>query len=237
MQPPKRYSVVLVGLDGGHTLHPMKQWCRQNPDQAPPIDPNTNSQQLRRAFSRMGWVTEETETQVLILHPGTPKTAIQAIEDDNLAVEDQDTPDSNRETVFELEWQLRDFISHNIESLKLEGKPLHLYVDAQDRDGVEYPTDVGPIDILALDSDGSFVIFELKRGRVADRAIGQISRYMGWIKKNLAQGKIVKGVIVAKSISSNLRHAIVAVPNVSLFEYEVAFSLNQIFEADGPIEA
>ncbi|RMM66672.1 putative nuclease of the RecB family [Pseudomonas savastanoi pv. glycinea] len=67
---------------------------------------------------------------------------------------------------------------------------------------------------------------------MADRAIGQISRYMGWIKKNLAKGKMVKGVIVAKSISSNLRHAIVAVPNVSLFEYEVAFSLNQIQEAD-----
>ncbi|MCE5985217.1 endonuclease NucS domain-containing protein [Pseudomonas sp. LF19] len=234
MQPPKKYSVVMVGLDGGHTLYPMKEWCRQNPGEAPLIDPNTNSQQLRRAFARMGWVVEETETQVLVLHPGTPKTAIQAIENEDLAQEGEDTPDSDRETVFELEWQLRDFISHNIESLKVEGKPLRLYVDSQGRDGVEYPTSVGPIDILALDSDDSFVIFELKRGRVADRAIGQISRYMGWIKKNLAKEKMVKGVIVAKSISANLRHAIVAVPNVSLFEYEVEFSLNQIFEADGP---
>lgn len=225
----------MVGQDGAHTLYPMKEWCRQNPDEAPPIDPNTNSQQLRRAFIRMGWVTEETETQVLVLHPGTPKTAVQAIENDELDPDEQDTPDSDRETVFELEWQLRDFISHNIETLKLEGKPLRLYVDGQGRDGVEYPTGVGPIDILALDSDDSFVVFELKRGRVADKAIGQISRYMGWIKKNLAKGKMVKGVIVAKSISSNLRHAIVAVPNVSLFEYEVAFSLNQILEADESI--
>lgn len=236
MQPPKKYSVVLVDSDGRHTLYPMKEWCRQNPNEAPPIDPNTNSQQLRRAFIRMGWVTEETETQVLVLHPGTPKTAIQSIEEEDLALGDEDTPDSDRETVFELEWQLRDFISHNIESLKLEGKSLRLYVDPQGRDGVEYPTEVGPIDILALDSDDAFVIFELKRGRVADRAIGQISRYMGWIKKNLAHGKMVKGVIVAKSISSNLRHAIVAVPNISLFEYEVAFSLNQILEADGPCQ-
>lgn len=222
----------MVGLDGAHTLYPMKEWCRQNPDEAPPIDPNTNSQQLRRAFTRMGWITEETDTQVLVLHPGTPKTAVQAIENDELELDEQDTPDSDRETVFELEWQLRDFISHNIDTLKLEGKPLRLYVDGQGRDGVEYPTGVGPIDILALDSDDSFVVFELKRGRVADKAIGQISRYMGWIKKNLAKGKMVKGIIVAKSISSNLRHAIVAVPNVSLFEYEVAFSLNQIQEAD-----
>ena len=64
MQPPKKYSVVLVDLDGRHTLYPMKEWCRQNPNEAPPIDPSTNSQQLRRAFTRMGWITEETETQV-----------------------------------------------------------------------------------------------------------------------------------------------------------------------------
>jgi hypothetical protein len=57
---------------------------------------------------------------------------------------------------------------------------------------------------------------------------------MGWVKKNFADGRTVKGVIVVKSISSNLRHAIVAVPNVSLFEYEVALSwrdVNQIFSA------
>ena len=180
----------------------------------------------------MGWTVEETETQVLMLSPGTPKNVVEVIENEDLALEDQDTQDSDRETVFELEWQLRDFIAHNIETLRIDGKALRLYVDDIGRDGVEYPTGVGPIDILALDSDDSFVVFELKRGRVADKAIGQISRYMGWIKKNLARGKMVKGVIVAKSISSNLRHAIVAVPNVSLFEYEVAFSLNQIQEAD-----
>ncbi|WP_225422633.1 hypothetical protein [Pseudomonas huaxiensis] len=48
--------------------------------------------------------------QILALHSGKPKTATQAIEDEGLALGDQDTPDSDRETVFELEWQLRDFI-------------------------------------------------------------------------------------------------------------------------------
>ena len=199
------------------------------------MNPNTtNSQALRRGFAKMGWVTETTETQVLILRPGTPKNTVQVIESEELALDEQDTPDSDRETVFELEWQLRDFIAHNIETLRVDGKALRLYVDDIGHDGVEYRTGVGPIDILALDSDDSFVEFELKRGRVADKAIGQISRYMGWVQKNLAGGRTVKGVIVAKVISQNLRHAIVVVPNVSLFEYQVAFTLNQIQEADGP---
>ena len=199
------------------------------------MNPNTtNSQALRRGFAKMGWVTETTETQVLILRPGTPKNTVQVIENEELALDEQDTPDSDRETVFELEWQLRDFIAHNIETLRVDGKALRLYVDDTGHDGVEYRTGVGPIDILALDSDDSFVVFELKRGRVADKAIGQISRYMGWVQKNLAGGRTVKGVIVAKVISQHLRHAIVVVPNVSLFEYQVAFTLNQIQEADGP---
>ncbi len=199
------------------------------------MNPNTtNSQALRRGFAKMGWVIETTETQVLILRPGTPKNTVQVIESEELALDEQDTPDSDRETVFELEWQLRDFIAHNIETLRVDGKALRLYVDDIGHDGVEYRTGVGPIDILALDSDDSFVVFELKRGRVADKAIGQISRYMGWVQKNLAGGRTVKGVIVAKVISQHLRHAIVVVPNVSLFEYQVAFTLNQIQEADGP---
>ena len=97
----------------------MKEWCRQFPEEAPQMNPNTtNSQALRRGFAKMGWVTETTETQVLILRPGTPKNTVQVIESEELALDEQDTPDSDRETVFELEWQLRDFIAHNIETLR-----------------------------------------------------------------------------------------------------------------------
>ena len=69
------------------------------------------------------------------------------------------------------------------------------------------------------------MVFELKRARSPDHAIGQLSRYMGWITSTIGRGKKVRGVIVAKEIGQNLRYSVAVVPNVSLFEYEVKFEL------------
>lgn len=233
MRSPKQYLVVEVSAESTIEFHPMKNWCRANPNEAPPLNPNeANSQALRRGFERLGWTIEETDTQIRFFKPGTTQSALEVLGEADPDLDQLDTPEGERETVFELEYQLRDFIAHNIESLKVDGKSLRLYVDDQGRDGIEYPTGVGPIDILAIDSDGSYVVFELKRGRVADKAIGQISRYMGWLITNREEGTKVKGVIVAKDISQNLRHAVVAVPNVSLFEYHISFTLNEIKAAN-----
>ena len=38
---------------------------------------------------------------------------------------------------------------------------------------MEFPTGVGPIDILAIDETDALVVFELKRAHSPDRAIGQ----------------------------------------------------------------
>ncbi len=124
-----------------------------------------------------------------------------------------------------------DFIAQNIESISVNGRRLQLYVDATGKDGVEFSTAVGPIDILAIDKEtNAFVVFELKRGRTPDHVIGQIARYMGWLKSTIAKDVEVRGVIVAKKIAQNLRYAVRAVPNVSLFEYEVSFTLRAASE-------
>ncbi len=74
--------------------------------------------------------------------------------------------------------------------------------------GRQYQTTVGPIDILAQDTaTNQYVVIELKKGRSADRVFGQVSRYMGWIRTNLASGNPVAGVIVAQSIDDKLRAA------------------------------
>lgn len=103
-----------------------------------------------------------------------------------------------------------------------------LYVDDLGRDGIEYQTDVGFIDILTIDEEGNFIIFELKRAKAPDRAVGQILRYMGWVKKNLGHEKKVTGVIVSKKSDDKIKYAVSMVPDINLFEYELNFQINEV---------
>jgi endonuclease len=220
----KRYNVVFPRDDGGVEVYAMKEWLRQHPDSTPNgLDPTqSTSQQLRNGLRKMGWTVQETNSEFRLFPPGAAVSEgpIEAVLGEN-----EEADDSQEEpAAFGLEYQLRDFIAQNIAAIPVGGKKLRVYVD---------PTAVGPIDILALDGDGNFVVFELKRARSPDHAIGQISRYMGWITQTIGRGKGVTGVIVAKTISENLRYSLLVVPNVSLFEYEVKFELKGVSPKEG----
>jgi hypothetical protein len=57
----------------------------------------------------------------------------------------------------------------------------------EESNGRQYPTPIGNIDLLAIDKKNKeFVVIELKKGRSSDAVIGQILRYMGWVKDKLA---------------------------------------------------
>ena len=127
-----------------------------------------------------------------------------------------------------MEAQLRDFIVENISRIPIGGSHLRLYRNTEGRDGREYPTAVGPIDILAIDDDGNFFVFELKLDRGPDRALGPLARYMGWVKIHLGRDREVRGVVVARSIDEKLRYAACVIPNVALLEYEVEFRLHDV---------
>jgi hypothetical protein len=90
--------------------------------------------------------------------------------------------------------------------------------------GRQYSTNVGPIDLLATDTKtGDYIVIELKKGRSADKVYGQCSRYMGWLRKNLAVGgQKVHGVIVAREIDDKLKAARDAHDTkVDLIEFEM----------------
>lgn len=68
---------------------------------------------------------------------------------------EEDVPEEAESSfLFPIEANLRDFLIWNLHTVK--DVKLKLYVDANGRDGKEYPTDVGPIDILAQDEKETF---------------------------------------------------------------------------------
>jgi hypothetical protein len=223
----KRFLIVTKSPTGAIELHPMKEWLRQHPGEVPPgLNPtDSTSHQLRDSLKRKGWRVNETDDEVRVVSPDVvdDATSISVLGEPS----DEETAlDAEAQFEFALESHLRDFIARNLGTIPVAKKKLTLFLDQSKRTGIEYPTDVGFIDILAVDEDGNFVVFELKLSRGPDKAMGQLLRYMGWVKRTLAGQREVHGVIVAKDIDEKLRYACLPVPNVSLLEYAVDFKLH-----------
>ncbi|MDQ3830513.1 MAG: endonuclease NucS, partial [Candidatus Tectomicrobia bacterium] len=109
--------------------------------------------------------------------------------------------------------------------LSLVEPGLKLYSD-EGITGVEFPAGGRYIDILAVDRDGGYVVIELKVSKGYDRVVGQLLRYMGWIEKHHAEpGQRVRGVIVAKEITEDLKLACARVQGLQLFEYALSVTL------------
>jgi RecB family endonuclease NucS len=69
-------------------------------------------------------------------------------------------------------------------------------------------------------------VLELKRDQTSDATIGQVLRYMGWVKNHLATpGEEVLGMVIARDSDDAMRYALTAMQNVELRLYEVRFEL------------
>ena len=92
---------------------------------------------------------------------------------------------------FLLEKHLEDYIIKNWSKIELN-KTHDIHVE-NNKLCTQYQTGTGPLDILAISKDKSeFLVIELKKGRASDIVMGQIQRYMGHIKNNLAGEKTSK---------------------------------------------
>ena len=134
------------------------------------------------------------------------------------------------EAEFGLESHLEDFIIENWDNLEL-GKKYALLDNDGDMISKQYPTDVGPIDILARSKDSKeWLVIELKKGRSGDQVVGQIQRYMGWVLHNHVRhgdGESVKGLIILKNTDRKLEYALEVTHGIELMTYTVNFSLNK----------
>ena len=130
---------------------------------------------------------------------------------------------------FGLERHLHDFLRDNWEQTSL-GKDWVLYGEPGDEaPGYEYPCDVGRIDLLAKHREQpKWLVVEVKRNQASDTTVGQVLRYMGWVKNNLAmKDDEIRGMIIAREVDDALRYALSNLPNVDLKLYEVEFRLRE----------
>ncbi|MDR9497895.1 MAG: endonuclease NucS [Hydrogenovibrio sp.] len=125
---------------------------------------------------------------------------------------------------FAYEKDLQNYLARNLHLIETG---LTLFKD-EGINGLEFPVGGRFIDILATDSEGNYVVIELKVSKGYDRVVGQLLRYMAWIRKNQTEpGQLVRGIIVARHISEDLLLACSGVQGVQLFEYELSVSLRE----------
>lgn len=130
-------------------------------------------------------------------------------------------------STFLLEKYLEEVMVGNWEKINFD-EPLKIYVDENGNPGRQYYTEeVGYIDILAQNAEGTFVVIELKKGRSGDEVVGQVLRYMQWVRRNLCtQGQSVKGLIVVGERDIKLEHSVAEVSDrVGLKLYKTTFQL------------
>lgn len=128
--------------------------------------------------------------------------------------------------LFYMEKQLEDFLIQNWEKTEL-GKKYDLIVEDGELISQQFRTDIGPIDILAKDKTSkSYVVIELKKNQTSDDTVGQLTRYMGWVKKRKGDNGVV-GIIIAGQSDKRLKYALEMVPNTEMFIYEVDFKLKK----------
>ena len=121
---------------------------------------------------------------------------------------------------FDFEAQLQDYLFNRWEETPFHEEWILQETDAL-RQGKYNTQEVGEIDILAKHrKDNRWLVIELKKYQSSDETVGQILRYMGWVKENLAgeDGK-VEGIIISNAADDRIRYALVPMPNVELKIY------------------
>lgn len=135
-------------------------------------------------------------------------------------------PDVEDAAAFAMEKHLEDFLVKNWAQTEL-GKDYDIYAEDGEPVGQQYPTDTGPMDLLAVKKDKSeLLVVELKRGKASDVVVGQVLRYMGFVKEDLAEShQAVRGVIIALEDDLRIRRALAVTPNIQFFRYQISFKL------------
>ena len=229
-------QTAIEALPEPFTSQDMVQWFAEHFDK---INPRTVRAHLRRACVNIPpdatgstWGTEDRTVYRLSpgqftryrreVHGDFENGLPMGLTDEVEGVAHDDGPEAS----FALEQHLEEFMESNWSSIDF-GRPLHIWTDGNDGWGRQYATEVGVIDFLCEDKAANeLVVVELKRGKSSDRVVGQILRYMGWVREQLADGRGVSGIIITHDYDDRVRYAIAELPRVEAWKYSVSFSLD-----------
>ena len=177
------------------------------------ISPSEVSDELARALRARVAVSDlsnfDSELQSLI-YKGRP----------------QPVPGTAEQPSFAMERYLEQFLIDNW-SLTEIGKNYDIYQEDGISVGQQYPSDTGPMDILAVSKDNkTLLVVELKRGKASDAVVGQTLRYMGYIRESIAEPfQDVRGAIIALDDDTRLQRALSMVSSIAFYRYQIDFRL------------
>jgi restriction system protein len=181
------------------------------------IERNEMSQELKNSTGSIGTTSDVSKYEEEIL------TLIGENKPPLITTSDTTVEDAS---VFALEKHLEDFLIKNWKSTQLS-KEYDIYEEDGELVGQQYPSDTGPLDILAISKDRkTLLVIELKKGRVSDNVVGQIQRYMGYVKEELCEDdQTVKGVIIGLEDDIRIKRALSVTANIEFYRYKVSFDL------------
>jgi endonuclease len=167
-----------------------------------------HSRWLQSQQSHYAWYKSQIKTGKIPL----PEQGAENRQD---ADEDESDISADIEESFEarasLERDVHRYLASHLAKLE-PGLTLH-------EDGVEYQTDAGRIDILAIDTNQQLVAIEIKAGKAGDRALGQLLGYVGCLScQEVIRGQI-RGILVAADFDNRVVYACKSLPNVKLVKY------------------
>lgn len=171
--------------------------------------------------------------QFRLYEPGKDPAPIHEMVEGDVAREEALAPDADEESAeavagsseFLLEQDLQRYLAENLECIE---PGLRLYEEDGIR-GVEFDAGGRRIDVLAVDRQGALVVIELKVSKGYDRVVGQLLRYINWVRKELAEpGQRVRGMIVCRAMSEDLRLACASIPDIELLEYKLSVTVTKI---------
>lgn len=206
-------------ISGGYTYAPGEILPHRRPvrwlDRS--ISRDEMSEGLRSSCGSMGTISSISK------HAEEIKQLLQGVAAPGIVAADETMEDP---ASFVLEKHLEDFLVHNWSGTEL-GSDFDIYEEDGEQVGRQFPTDTGPMDILAISKDRkTLLVVELKRGRASDVVVGQILRYMGFVLDELAEPEqTVRGVVIALEDDQRLKRALAMAPAIEFYRYQVSFKL------------